>query len=284
MAKQVGIHQIRGKVDGRSYYRQSGVAEGLSRSINQGLSDRVKNSPEYANTRLNNAEFKRANRLATVAFHSIYPSWRSMYRRFAVALMTKRFLELVKGGTESWGRRYPKVELGGAFEDVLLHYAKNGEYQGQYGEINKTSILAEVTIGEKTFNQNVPQITQNLTREVASSMAAQGINGLDIYSRTVYVACNDDVLLAMSTPQKVSLGVSADPQWQPSEEQFDALDLASKQVIAPSPRKIVISDAPNAGVYLVHVIVPYRTIGGVSHELQELATYEIAGFPLKPQA
>lgn len=284
MAKQVGIHQIRGKVDGRSYYRQAGVADGLSRSINQGLSDRVKNSPEYANTRLNNAEFKRANRLATVAFRSIYPSWRSMYRRFAVANMTKRFLELVKGGTGSWGLRYPLVELGGAFEDVLLHYAKNGEYQGQFGDISKSSVISEVTIGSTTFDQNTPQISQSLTRESAASMVAQGINGLNFYSRTVYVACDQDVMLAMSIPTKVSLGVSIDPAWEPSVETFDALDLAQPQVIAPTPIKSQIAAAPNAGVYLVHVMVPYRTIAGVSHELQELATYEISGFALKPKA
>lgn len=277
MAKQVGIHQIRGKVDGRSYYRQAGVADGLSRSINQGLSDRVKNSPEYANTRLNNAEFKRANRLATVAFRSIYPSWRSMYRRFAVANMTKRFLELVKGGTGSWGLRFPLVELGGAFEDVLLHYAKNGEYQGQFGDITKSFDVKDVVIGDVTITQNMPHITQHLTREAASSMAAQGINGLNIYSRTVYVACDQDVMMAMSIPTKVSVGVSADPQWQPSDEDFNALELTNTSVIAPLPTKVEISKAPNAGVYLVHVMVPYRTIGTVSHELQELATYEIAG-------
>lgn len=281
MAKQVGIHQIRGKVDGRSYYRQSGVAEGLSRSINQGLSDRVKNSAEYANTRLNNAEFKRANRLATIAFRSIYPSWRSMYRRFAVAHMTKRFLELVKGGTGSWGLRYPLVELGGSFEDVLLHYAKNGEYQGQFGDISKSSVISEVTVGGSTFDQNTPQISQSLTREAAATMAAQGINGLNIYSRTVYVACDQDVMMAMSIPTKVSLGVSASPEWEPSVETFDSHDLASTEVIAPTPIKTQIAAAPNAGVYLVHVMVPYRNINGVSHELQELATYEIAGFALK---
>lgn len=281
MAKQVGIHQIRGKVDGRSYYRQAGVADGLSRSINQGLSDRVKNSPEYANTRLNNAEFKRANRLATVAFRSIYPSWRSMYRRFAVANMTKRFLELVKGGTGSWGLRYPLVELGGAFEDVLLNYAKNGEYQGQFGDISKSATQESLSIGGSTINQNVPSIELSLTREAAASMVSQGINGLNLYTRTVYVACDEDVQMAMEIPSKTAVGVSIDPQWQPSVEVYDGLKLDAAQVIAPTPIKTQISQAPNAGVYLVLVMVPYRTINGVNHELQELATYEIAGFPFK---
>lgn len=281
MAKQVGIHQIRGKVDGRSYYRQAGVADGLSRSINQGLSDRVKNSPEYANTRLNNAEFKRANRLATVAFRSVYPSWRSMYRRFAVANMTKRFLELVKGGTGSWGLRYPLVELGGAFEDVLLHYAKNGEYQGQFGNLTKSINSESVTLGQKTFNQNVPHMTISLTREVAASLVAEGINGINFYTRTVFVSCDQDVKMAMSIPVKYGVGVSIDPSWVPSEEEFDAQTIDATQVIAPLPVKSQIEDAPNAGVCLINVLVPYRTVNGVNHEMQELATYEIVGAALK---
>ena len=281
MAKQVGIHQIRGKVDGRSYYRQAGVADGLSRSINQGLSERVKNSPEYANTRLNNKEFKRANRLATVAFRSVYPSWRSMYRRFAVALMTKRFLELVKGGTGSWGLRYPLVELGGAFEDVLLHYAKNGEYQGQFGNITKSIAKSSVNFGGTTFEQNVPHISHSLTREVAASMVAQGINGINFYTRTLFVSCDEEVQMAMSIPVKYGVGVSIDPSWVPSAEEFDADTIDNSTVIAPLPIKTQIIAAPNAGVCLINVMVPYRTINGVMHELQELATYEIVGAALK---
>lgn len=281
MAKQSGIHQLRGKVGEMSYYRQSGVESGLVRKINQGLSDRVKNAEEYVNTRLNNAEFKRANRLATVAFRSIYPSWRSMYRRFAVAEMTKRFLELIKEGTGSWGSRYPAVELGGAFEDVLLHYAKNGEYQGQFGNISKSIGTSSVTVGAFTFDQNIPHITQSFTREAAASMAAQGINGVNIYSRTVFVSCTDMPLVAMSVPVMTGIGVSADPQWEPSEEEFETDTIDSSSVIAPPLIKTQIISATNAGVYLVHVMVPYRTIGGVNHELQELATYEIVGSALK---
>lgn len=42
MAKQSGIHQIKGKVGEMSYYKQSGVSSGLIRSINPSMSGRVK--------------------------------------------------------------------------------------------------------------------------------------------------------------------------------------------------------------------------------------------------
>ena len=281
MAKQVGIHQIRGKVDGRSYYRQSGVADGLSRSINQGLSDRVKNSPEYANTRLNNAEFKRANRLATIAFRSIFPSWRSMYRRFAVALMTKRFLELVKGGTGSWGLRYPLVELGGAFEDVLLHYAKNGEYQDQYGHITKEFSTDSVTIGGSQFTQNVPEMEISVTRAESAPIVAQGIDGLNVYSRTVFVSCDTEPHVAMSIPVKNTGIYPVEADDEPMLIPITGKLLDDATVVGPTPVKTMISQAPNAGVYMVFVMVPYRNVGGTQFELQELATYDILGSALK---
>lgn len=281
MAKQVGIHQIRGKVDGRSYYRQSGVADGLSRSINQGLSDRVKNSAEYANTRLNNAEFKRANRLATIAFRSIYPSWRSMYRRFAVAYMTKRFLELVKGGTGSWGLRYPLVELGGTFEDVLLHYAKNGEYQDQYGHITKEFSTDTANIGGQTFSQNVPEMEIHVSRAESAPIVAQGIDGLNVYSRTVFVSCDTEPHVAMSIPVKNTGIYPVGEDDSPLQIPITGKLLDDASVVAPTPVKTMISQAPNAGVYTVFVMVPFRIVGDKQFELQELATYDILGAALK---
>ena len=85
MAKQSGIHQLRGKVGEMSYYRTKGVQDGVVRRINQGMSQRVKTGDEYVNTRLNNAEFKNANAIATAAFNSVNSRKRGMMRNFAVA-------------------------------------------------------------------------------------------------------------------------------------------------------------------------------------------------------
>lgn len=280
MAKQIGIHQIKGKIEGRSYYRQSGVETGLSRSINQGLSGRVKNSAEYANTRLNNQEFKRANALATAAFRSVFPSWRSMYRRFAVALMTKRFLELIKAGSGTWGNRYPDVELGGAFQDILLNHAKNGEYQDQFGHITKSFEHEKVNFDGDDVEIYVPRMSMQISTSDAAPIIAQGIDGLNIYCRTAYVSCDEDVHVAMSLPKLITnrypYGSDAEPMTV--DEEAELLD--STTVIGTTFTKEKILTAENAGVYLVFVLVPYRRIGGTNHELQELATYEILGSKL----
>lgn len=105
MAKQSGLHQIRGKVGEHSYYKQTGVSSGLIRSINQGLSSRVKTSPEYANTRLNNAEFGQAGRIAKVLGEFINPKYRPMFLPFSQSRMCKILLDGIKSQTGTWGQR-----------------------------------------------------------------------------------------------------------------------------------------------------------------------------------
>lgn len=105
MAKQSGLHQIRGKVGEHSYYKQTGVASGLIRSINQGMSARVKTSEEYANTRLNNAEFGQAARIAKVLGQFITPKYRPMILPFSQSKMSKIILEAIKTKTGNWGER-----------------------------------------------------------------------------------------------------------------------------------------------------------------------------------
>lgn len=105
MAKQSGIHQLRGKVGEHSYYRQTGVETGLVRSINQAMSNRVKTGEEYVNTRLNNAEFGQACRIAGVLGRYIIPKYRPMILPFSQSKMAKMVLEAIKSKTGSWGQR-----------------------------------------------------------------------------------------------------------------------------------------------------------------------------------
>lgn len=106
MAKQSGIHQLRGKVGEHSYYKQTGVNSGLVRSINQGMSARVKTSEEYANVRLNNAEFGQAGRIAKVLGMFITPKYRPMLLPFSQAKMCKVLLDAIKTDTtHAWGQR-----------------------------------------------------------------------------------------------------------------------------------------------------------------------------------
>ena len=120
MAKQSGLHQLRGKVGEHSYYKQTGVASGLVRSINQGMSARVKTSEEYANVRLNNAEFGQAGRIAKVLGQFITPKYRPMLLPFSQSKMCKVILESIKSDTtHPWGQR--NIPTNTAGETILVN-------------------------------------------------------------------------------------------------------------------------------------------------------------------
>ena len=170
MAKQMGIHQIRGKIGERSYYKTKGVDAGISRSINQGLSARVKSAEEYANTRLNNAEFKNANAIASSAFNSVPNRVRGMMRNFAVAEMTKKALEDIKQGAGDWGARHPLTELDVLICTLLEQYAKLGSYNGFYGDY---SIGALNSSGEAV-------LAGEISKERQAELNAMGIDALQI--------------------------------------------------------------------------------------------------------
>ena len=152
MAKQTGLHLIKGKVGEYSYYRSAGVSAPLMRRINQGMSARVKNGDEYANTRLNNAEFKNAQGLATFLFNAVPNRKASMMRRFAIAEMTKKSLEYIKDGSGRWGARIPIVGMDSIAADLLENRAKNGPYQGEFGLlnviVNDNAISVEISADE----------------------------------------------------------------------------------------------------------------------------------------
>lgn len=57
MAKQRGIHQIKGKINNLCYYEQKYVRGGLIRRINEAMSERLKTDPVFENTRSANSYF-----------------------------------------------------------------------------------------------------------------------------------------------------------------------------------------------------------------------------------
>lgn len=57
MAKQRGIHQIKGKINNLCYYEQKYVRGGLIRRINEAMSERLKTDPAFERTRRANVIF-----------------------------------------------------------------------------------------------------------------------------------------------------------------------------------------------------------------------------------
>lgn len=265
MAKQSGIHQLKGKVGEMSYYRTKGVDAGIVRRINQGLSERVKTEAAFANTRLNNAEFKEGNALATAAFNSVSDRKRGMMRNFAIAAMTKRALEAIKTGTGSWGQRKPDVELDSLICDMLEHHAKGGAYDGMYG-IPQASGIDEN--GEY-------ELTIEASAEVVNSLIALGIDGF-------YVIVSNALAGQKTIDGEVRLfSGSAVGTVSPQTLVADTaltIDITSdvspynKVGMSPSGFTFAEEDAKH-GFWACVTFLPYRQSGAVRHTLQEYCTY-----------
>lgn len=71
MAKQRGIHQISGTVNNLTYYEQKYVRGGLIRRVNEGMSNRLKTDPAFANTRSKNAIFGMCSKIAAAVWTNV---------------------------------------------------------------------------------------------------------------------------------------------------------------------------------------------------------------------
>lgn len=264
MAKQSGIHQIKGKVGEMSYYRQSGVSGGLIRSINQGMSARVKTGDEYINARRNNAEFALACRVAGALGGSVIPKWRPMFLTFSQSAIAKKVLELIKLDTSegtTWGTR---GLLQTSFEDALA--ALNGRAKNPFADF-----VANVTL--KAGSTSLPQseavsVVVTLSPNYAEKLAAIGCVAANIYVNIFQVNVGN-----------YNAGVSAYGNTsvrQRGAESTFLLPSASEQTINVEYLRLINPlSAPSFTQRVVGiVIVPYRTVNGENFEMQEYATFQ----------
>lgn len=265
MAKQVGLFSLRGKIENKSFYKTAGVPETVIRGIPEGLSSRVKTADEYANTRLNNAEFKTANSLATFSFRAVPQRKKGMMRRFAIADMTKKALEDIKQGTGDWGVRLPATELDVLIADMLENYAKGGQYVGQYGDFDFESVSAEGVI---TGALILPAILQN-------QLIAEGINGMVVVPvrglAGEKVVDGEVRLFAGSnigTPTSIMFNGTTDI------EQTFTLSVATPTSVGMSQSGYEFAQEDTKhGFFAVLALLPFRTEGSKIYSLQERCTY-----------
>lgn len=267
MAKQVGLFNLRGKIENKSFYKTAGVPETVIRGIPEGLSARVKTADEYANTRLNNAEFKQANGIATFGFNAVPSRKASMMRRFAIAEMTKKGLEYIKEGTGNWGQRLPVATFDNIIVDLLENRAKSGPYQGEYGNLEVTP--PELPAGQYQINLTIPS-------NVATDLLGKGIDGF--YALVVKGAMAE--VLDADGFVRQHFGVSSifphDIEVDPEDESPSLLSsfVASYATLGMSQAGFTAAaDAANNGMYAIISFIPYRTIGTQRHSLYEYATY-----------
>lgn len=264
MAKQVGLFGLRGKIENKSFYKTAGVSDTVIRQIPEGLSARVKTADEYANTRLNNSEFKNANGIASFLFNAVPNRKASMMRRFAIAEMTKKGLEFIKAGTGAWGNRIPSATFDQIAQDLLENRAKSGAYQGEFG-------IVTVDSGDGS-SIDVSLAYDDIT---ASALIEKGIDGF--YVLMVKGALAEVVDVDGFVRQH--FGVSS---ISPTNLTVDPTgDDQSFPPIIPGPATLGMSPAgytaaqgaANNGMYAILSFIPYRQIGAQRHTLYEYATF-----------
>lgn len=257
MAKQSGLHQIRGKVGEHSYYKQTGVSSGLIRSINQGMSERVKTSEEYANVRLNNAEFGQAGRIAKVLGMFISPKYRPMILPFSQSKMCKIILNAIKKDTTAdWGKRNVSSANDGRIVliDALNSVRKNDPES--YG----------VSLGIVEDNLRVAT-DDTLCPAKLNSIGADGYN----------------IRVIAASPWIGTYGTDGygDSYARGNFYDYEKVHADSEQLVDYSFRP-----APPQGwpafmqQFFVVIIMPYREVNGTSYILQEHCTYFAAEIPV----
>lgn len=250
MAKQSGLHQLRGKVGEHSYYRQSGVSTGLVRSINQGLSARVKNDEAFANTRLNNAEFGQACRMAAVLGQLIFPKFRPMMLTFSQAKMARVLLEAIKASSGSWGQRNLTANDVNTFLGALTAVRKNNpdDYGVEYTGAGAGNI--DIDVDATAF---------------ASKLSAIGADGYKIN----LLACSPWMGTYQQSENKYAPSYPLVKTF--TDEIVDPTDTPSiSYSYRPDPQQGWPAFVPK---FLVLVVMPFRTVNGTNHILQEHCTY-----------
>lgn len=257
MAKQSGLHQLKGKVDGYSYYRQSGVKAGLMRRINEGMSARVKSSEEFANTRLNNSEFGNAADVAKVLASVIVPKFRPMFLNFSQAKLTKSVLALIKQATGDWGQRALSAGDVASVCEAVNMLAKN-DFAALCNSLSSSA-------GDTTGTTNA---TVEFTSDNMQNLAGIGADG--VIAKVSVCAIYAGTYSAADKRYNQSIASVAE-----SEDFEHALaDLPSSDDVA------LLSAIPDVTgtqklVVALAVIMPYRSINGKNYILQEKCTFRM---------
>lgn len=256
MAKQSGIHQLRGKVGEHSYYRQTGIQSGLIRSINQGMSSRVKTDEAFANTRLNNAEFGQAGRLASVLAQYITPKFRPMILPFSQSKMAKLILEYIKvDSTAPWGQRNITIGNSGDMQVSALNSVAKNRFEDY-----ALSLVIDEELGS---------LTVEATDGTVNKLSAIGAVGIDFQflATTTWIGT-----FVQSTGKYAESYARANvyPETLDDVEAGEQVNFAYTLRPAP-PQGWPAIVATRTGVFIV---MPFRIINGQKHILQEHCTFK----------
>lgn len=263
MAKQSGIHQLRGKVRDMSYYRQKGVQDGLARTINQGLSKRVKEDPGYLNTRLNAAEFGSAGSFAGACISAISERQRTMLKDFATGQCAKVVRDIIIGDTTNpWGNRQLEGNAWQSYlRDVLSNYAKV-DFNSNVGGV--WDVTAE--LGNEDGNTWTPNA--ELPAGWGSLLAAKGATGAIVQMFAYRVDLLDLGGTSLKGQGQVALV---------GETDVTIGESATITTPAVTPNPFNGEDGKNVLQGVLVVVKPYQTVNNQKYIRQELCTFKITG-------
>lgn len=255
MAKQSGLHQIRGKVGEHSYYRQTGVNSGLIRGINQGLSSRVKTGDEYANTRLNNAEFGAACNVAGTLGRMVVPKYRPMVLPFSQSIMAKKILELAKAHPAFWGQRVVTSEDTPDLAQIL-------------SDTSKLRISDFMTCTVTRPSEGSAVVNLDLSLSQVSSLISLGIDGLNFKASLYNVRTgqySQDTGKILRSSLRLAVAQDNDETLTSNEPVSSSLDFT----VGAFP---TVTGFTNHR-FIVVLIQPYRQVGNATYTLQEYCMF-----------
>lgn len=256
MAKQSGLHQIRGKVGEHSYYRQTGVSSGLIRSINPGMSSRVKTAEEYANTRLNNAEFGAAANVAGLLGQMVTPKFRPMILPFSQSKMAKEILKLARQNSDDWGQR-------------TVASSQTSQLCSILSSMSKQDVSEFCTISIDRGSATAGDVVTSFSADQLSLMMSLGIDHLTINVKIIDLATGNynAVVDEMATGyfNVIDRIVAFD----------DTIDAATPASTTESFVTDAFIPAPNHSAHqiAVAVVIPQRSVNGTYYTLQEYCRF-----------
>lgn len=259
MAKQSGLHQLRGKIGEHSYYKQSGVSSGLVRSINQGMSSRVKTSPEFENTRRNNAEFKLATKAGADLLNAVMPKYRPMFNLFRNARTSAALLELAKQTAAPWGERHLVTAQRPQVADIMTAASK--------------SKLSELFgVGFNVDEGSVADIVLTLSSSIDDILSSFGADGVTVkaYGVRAYLTNPQDPLASGELAEDVIVMGNA--------TQFDVekgeTGTISEGITTPA-RDLNLLTGRVELPFIYVIAMPYRTINSTNYILQEACCFGV---------
>lgn len=253
MAKSSELLALRGKVAGKSFYAMKGVEGTLVRSINEGMSNRVKNDAAFANTRLNAAEFGSAGSMAGAVIRTVSKRWRTILQAFATAQLTKAVRNLIiQDAVNPWGERELSVDdWQQSIQQAVSRLVKNS-YEENFTD--------GITVPQQTESQPIT-ISVATTVQDSEGLVSLGASGVryEFYSQRV--------IAPQFANGKYTTPIA-------DVEYIGAVDTVIGTATTETVTSSFNAPAPggNALESVIIVALPTRTVNGETYVLQELCS------------